>query len=77
MWLYLLITDSDIIEFVRRKSGLSYEPVSKLSEIESLCSNINADGIFGNGVVAVALGLFPPASADSGRVSSGYSYLLL
>ena len=65
------------------KSGPTVTPISTLAELETQCQRIHEDGIFGSGVVAVALGLFIPKEKESGEVVTivvvvvGYYCMLL
>ena len=53
-------TNQDIYEYLRKQSGRVYTQVSTFKEIHSYQAMVNAEDLFGNGFMAIALGVLPP-----------------
>ena len=52
-------TNQDIYEYLRKQSGRVFNKISTFKEIHSYQAMVNTEDLFGNGFMAIALGVFP------------------
>lgn len=61
----------ELVDYLRRKTGPPAEPISSLEEIDTHLRQMAAPANAESGVMALALGLFPPAGKESGQGAQG------
>lgn len=61
----------ELVDYLRRKTGPPAEPINSLEEIEMHLRQMAAPANVESGVTALALGLFPPGSKESGQGAQG------
>ena len=61
----------ELVDYLRRKTGPPADPISTLEEIDVHVRQLAAAVGVENGVTALALGLFPPATKESGQGPQG------